>query len=79
MVRHIYSKSISEVLIRVLNVSDNVFEDGFDANVDSIRQSFIYKVVEKLDPVFTFEDHLNAQNLLSELVDYKQVYTQLTS
>lgn len=77
--RHIYNKSISEVLIRVLNVSDNVFEDGFDANVDSIRQSFIFKVVEKLDPSFTFEDHLNAQNLLSELVDYKQVYTQLTS
>ena len=26
LVKHIYNKSISEVLVRVLNVSDNVFE-----------------------------------------------------
>ena len=79
LVRHIYQKSISEVLIRVLNVSDNLFEDGYEANVEVIRQSYIYKIVEKLDPKYEFEDHLNAQTLLSELVDYKQVYSELTS
>jgi hypothetical protein len=64
----------------LLNVTENVFEDGFDiVNVDSIRQSFIFKIVERLDPKFEMEDHLNAQTLLSELVDYKPVYTELTS
>lgn len=60
-VHHIYQKSISDVLIRLLNVSDSVFEDGFDANVDSIRQSFIFKIVQKLDPKCELEDHINAQ------------------
>lgn len=79
LVRHMYQKSITEVLIRVLNVSDNLFEDGYEANVDTIRQGFIYKIVEKLDPELQFEDHLNAQTLLSELVEYKQFYQELTS
>lgn len=71
LVKHLYNKSISEVLIRLLNVSDNVFEEGNEVNAEQIRQSFIYKVVEKLNPKFTFEDHLNSQGLLSELVDFK--------
>jgi len=78
-VKHIYNKSISDVLVRLLNVSDNVFEDGFYGNVDSIRQSFVYKIVERLSNNFTFEDNLNAQNLLSELVEYKIIYSELTS
>lgn len=59
-VKHIYSKSISEVLIRLLNASDSAFEDGFEGNQDSIRQSFIFKVVQRLGPGFSYEDHLNA-------------------
>jgi hypothetical protein len=56
LVNHIYNKSISEVLVRVLNVSDNVFEQGFDANVDSIRQSFVHKILKKLGPSSSAED-----------------------
>lgn len=39
LVRHVYQKSISEVLVRILNVSDNVFEEGgFEGgNIDNIR------------------------------------------
>ena len=44
-VKHIYNKSVSEVLIRLLNVSDNVFEEGNGEGVDSIRQSFTFKIV----------------------------------
>lgn len=60
LVKHIYQKSISEVLIRVLNVTDNLFDDGNEAPIDIIRQSFIYKVVGRLGPQFEMEDHLNA-------------------
>lgn len=72
--KHIYSKSICEILVRILNVTDNVFEDGFEGNIETIRQSFIYKIVQKLDPQYGLEDHLNAQQILSELADYKPVY-----
>ena len=79
LVKHVNQKSISEVLIRVLNASDNVFEDGYEINIDEIRKSFIYKIVQKFDEKYGFEDHLNAQTLLSELVDSKNVYQELTS
>lgn len=47
LVKHIYQKSISEVLIRVLNVTDNIFEEGMgnETTVDVIRQSFVHKIV----------------------------------
>jgi SIT4 phosphatase-associated protein len=78
LVRHVYNKSISDVLIRLLNVQDTVLDEGLE-NVDTIRQSFVFKVIEKLAPKHSLEDHLNAQNLLSELADYKQIYLELTS
>lgn len=65
LVRHSYQKSISEVLIRLLNTSENVFFDGMIeySEVNSIRCSFVYKIVQKMDPeaVGGMEDHLNAQ------------------
>lgn len=80
-------KSVSEILIRLLNVTDNMFDDannGSDDNnaascltpeFDGIRQSYIYKIVlHKLTPSASLEDHLNAQTVLSDLVEYKAVY-----
>jgi hypothetical protein len=48
MVKHIYSKSISELLVKILNVSEIVSDgnDGLDYDeIDSIRGSFVYKIV----------------------------------
>mmetsp|Transcript_1653 Transcript_1653/g.1581 ORF Transcript_1653/g.1581 Transcript_1653/m.1581 type:complete len:143 (-) Transcript_1653:1368-1796(-) len=59
IVKHIYNKSISDILIRLLNVSESVFDEGFE-RVDSIRQSFVFKVIERLDPQYSGDDHLNA-------------------
>ena len=57
-VKHLDDKSVSEILIRLLNVSDNMFEDanngsddnatapaGLSSEFDGIRQSYIYKIV----------------------------------
>lgn len=71
LVRHVNQKSIAEVLIRLLNVSENVFEGKLDMNVDTIRQSFAFKVVQRLSPQFDIEDHMNASSLLAELVEFK--------
>jgi len=60
LVKHIYQKSISEVLIRVLNVSENILDDGNEVPLEEIRQSFIFKVVGRLAPSFGIEDHINA-------------------
>ena len=57
-VKHMDDKSVSEILIRLLNVSDNMFDDanngsddntaaptGLSSEFDGIRQSYIYKIV----------------------------------
>lgn len=69
LVKHIYQKSISEVLIRVLNVSENILDDDNEVPLEEIRQSFIFKVVGRLAPGFGIEDHINAQSLLTEMAD----------
>jgi serine/threonine-protein phosphatase 6 regulatory subunit 3 len=53
MIRHIYQKSVSEVLIRLLNVSENVLDSDCEisvADMDSVRQSFVFRILEKLSP-----------------------------
>lgn len=82
LVKHSYQKSISEVLIRLLNTSENLFFDVISySEVNSIRASFVFKLVNKLNPGAPkgLEDHLNATQILSELSDYKVLYNELVS
>lgn len=37
LVKHVSQKSVSEVLIRLLNVSENILEDGYTGDFDGIR------------------------------------------
>jgi len=45
-VHHLYSRSLCEVLIRLLNVSENVLEDS-NIKIDEIREKYVTKVIEK--------------------------------
>jgi hypothetical protein len=84
LVRHSYQKSIAEVLIRLLNTQENLFfEDcgvGY-AEVNSIRQSYVYKIIQKLSPAAPggIEDHMNACSVLSDIADYKILYMEMLS
>lgn len=82
LVKHSYQKSISDVLIRLLNTSENLFFDVISySEVNSIRASFVFKLVNKLNPEAAkgMEDHLNATQILSELADYKVLYAEMAS
>jgi hypothetical protein len=82
LIRHSYQKSLAEVLVKLLNpASDNLFNPDVVniQEVTSIRESFILKLAEKLSPDQTFEDHLNAGQILSELMDSKLVQRALMS
>ena len=67
------------MLIRILNYSDNIFDEGLGGIVDNIRKSYSHKIVLRFDPKYTVEDHMNAGSLLSELVEYKSIYQELVS
>lgn len=82
LVKHSYQKSISEVLIRLLNTSESVFfdQEGLSAeDINSIRASYIFKITQKLGESYGLEDHLNAIQILSELADNKVLFTEMVS
>jgi len=79
LVKHIYQKSISDVLVRILNVSDNMLEDPLESDLNKIKESFIRMIVDRLGPDFTFEDNLNAQSLLSELAEQQALFEAMTA
>lgn len=58
LVRHIYSKSICEILIKILNLFDTNNSQKL-GNVENLRQNFLFKIAEKLDPQYGMEAHLN--------------------
>lgn len=86
MVGHLCQKSVADILQRLLNVSESIAngedESGSSSETtDAIRQSYVHKIVQRLvDPNETdIEVHLNAVQLLTELVFIKPVYQELTS
>lgn len=62
LVKHVSSKSISDILVRLLNVSESVLDEGVcsSMDLDAVRQSFVFKVLARMGPGHSFEDSLNA-------------------
>ena len=87
MVRHLGQKSVSEVLQKVLNLSEPIasgkdLEDEVPSSViDGLRQSFVYKVVQRVvnDAETDVEVFLNGISVLQELVFVKVINQELTS
>lgn len=61
LVRHSYQKSISDVLIRLMNTQENLFQGSEElsltyADINSLRCSYVLKILMKLGPDSTYED-----------------------
>jgi hypothetical protein len=55
---HLYSKSVSDVLKSLLTCSDVSAQDSLE--IASIRQSFVFKILQRMAPQMDIEDHINA-------------------
>jgi hypothetical protein len=62
LVRHSYQKSISDVLIRLMNTQENLFQGENDImqlsyhDINTLRCSYVLKIIQKLAPETTYED-----------------------
>ena len=71
-------------MIRLLNTSENLFS-GDDTQldfteIDSIKNSFIIKIVDKLDgDESKLEEQLNSCSILSELAETKSLFNEMIS
>ena len=76
MVRHTYSKSISEVLVKFLTYEEQEGELA-DLDVPAQKNRLLTLLIDKLGPNETEEDNLNAQDILVELTDTKPLLEHL--
>jgi hypothetical protein len=68
LVRHSYQKSISDVLIRLMNTQENLFQGSSNnqdiqltyQDINTLRCSYVLKLIQKLSPASTYEAQLNA-------------------
>lgn len=69
------------MLIKLLNTSDNLFySEMVDlSEIATIKASFVRKLVGRLSPECSMEDHLNVVQILSELAEVKPLQAVLLS
>jgi hypothetical protein len=76
---HVYQKSISELVNKFLNISeDSSKATGDDRLTEEIKlkQHYILNtLVEKLGPSASEEDNLNASSILQDALETKEFYT----
>jgi len=77
MLDHVYQKSISEVLNKLLVQFDSEYEPEIQTMIKVKQQTAVAKLVDKLGPSFTEEDNMNASTILQDLIEKKEFFTMI--
>lgn len=79
LLNHVYQKSISELVTKFLNISEDTAKAGDNSALASEikRQqvNILVTLVDKLGPDNTDEDNLNACSILQDALDTKEFYS----
>lgn len=75
---HVYQKSVSELLNKFLNIQDHDFEEPLSTEIKRKQNEVIEKLIEKLGPNSTEEDHLNGASILSDMLETKDFYNVIS-
>ena len=74
---HVYQKSLSELITKILNIQDDATRLGDENLVKQLKakQTLILDtLVDKLGPTCNEEDNLNASSILQDALDTKEYY-----
>mmetsp|Transcript_32815 Transcript_32815/g.50105 ORF Transcript_32815/g.50105 Transcript_32815/m.50105 type:complete len:446 (-) Transcript_32815:607-1944(-) len=77
LLNHVYQKSVSEVLNKLLVQLDTDYDEEVLAQIKAKQAMAVNKLVEKLGPDSTEEDNLNASAILRDLVEKKEFFSVL--
>jgi SIT4 phosphatase-associated protein len=75
---HVYQKSLSEILIKLLNISHHDFESGLSENIRAKQSQVVVGLIDKLGSSFTEEHNLNAASILVEMLENKEYFNLLS-
>jgi hypothetical protein len=75
LLNHVYQRSISEVLNKLLVQQETDYEQEILDQIKIKQQTAIEKLVDRLGPQFTEEDNMNASTILQDLIEKKEFFT----
>jgi hypothetical protein len=76
---HVYQKSISEVLNKILNVTNQNYEDSLSKRIKELQQKAVVALVDKLSADQIDEEaNLNASIILCDNIDQKDFFNSLS-
>jgi hypothetical protein len=78
LVYHVYQKSLSEFLIKLLSLNTAEFEPELAELIQKKQKAVFVQLVEKLGSD-EFEDQLNAQTILTENIENKDYFNMLAT
>ena len=74
MVKHVYQKSISEVLNKLLTQIDGDYEPEIMAEIKAKQQLAVARLIDMLGPGLSEEHNLNASTILQDMFEIKEFY-----
>lgn len=74
LIYHVYQKSISEILNKLLNIQDHDFESDVAQEIKNKQHYALEKLIDKLSPQSIEEDNLNGGAILIDMLDTKEFF-----
>jgi len=74
MLKHVYQKSISEVLNKLLTQIDSDFEPEIMAEIKAKQQLAVSKLIDQLGPDVSDEHNLNGCTIIQDMFEIKEFY-----
>ena len=75
---HVYQKSLSEILIKLLNISHHDFESQLAEDIRAKQHQIVGGLIDKLSGEHTEEHNLNAASILVEMLDNKEYFNLIS-
>ena len=77
MTRHLYSKSISDVLVKLLNPPVGLLNEDTAVEATKVRADTVKAIIDRLTNECSEFDHINASAVLCDLIETRLVYETL--
>lgn len=78
LLKHVYSRSVAEVIHRLLHIVDSNFEDDLSAKISQKKQVILSSLIEQLASKREDETVMNAAFILQDILEQKPFFQILT-
>lgn len=78
LLRHVYSRSVAEVIHRLLHIVETNFDDDVCAKISEKKQVILASLIDQLKCERQDETVMNATFILQDLMENKQFFKTLT-